>query len=198
VLIAFRKPCYHAWRKYEARTVLTLWAFNARLLNGYCWQQQNAMVKVIKSGVTTASGTCTRAMLSSLRANNLHLRTRGLPLIHTHNFVSSSNGAKKRRSRSPKPSSDTLEHAAPTTPQQTPVAVEGSQFAALLSHYSRLPPLPPIGDWLSHFSFAPNAVRDRISIRDPASAIRVAQSFITSKKTSTGNPKVIIEAFPGT
>jgi hypothetical protein len=33
VLIAFRKPCYHAWRKYEVRTVLILWAFNARLPN---------------------------------------------------------------------------------------------------------------------------------------------------------------------
>jgi hypothetical protein len=102
------------------------------------------------------------------------------------------------RGRRPKSSSDTPEHAPDiVAPQHTPFVVEGPQLAASLSQYSRLPPLPPIGDWLSHFPYSPHVVRDRISIRDPASAIHVAHSFITSKKTSTGNPKVIIEAFPG-
>ncbi|KAH9057340.1 S-adenosyl-L-methionine-dependent methyltransferase, partial [Lactarius vividus] len=62
---------------------------------------------------------------------------------------------------------------------------------------SDLPPLPPIDDWISHFPYGSIVARDRISIRNPMTAIRVAESFVGSKKTSTGKPKVIIEAFPG-
>lgn len=73
----------------------------------------------------------------------------------------------------------------------------GDSLTAALNHYSSLPPLPPIDKWLSHFPYGLPIVRDRISIRSPSSAIRVAQSFINSKKTTTGNPKVVIESFPG-
>ncbi|KAI0268636.1 S-adenosyl-L-methionine-dependent methyltransferase [Gloeopeniophorella convolvens] len=66
-----------------------------------------------------------------------------------------------------------------------------------LRRYRRLPPLPPLDTWGSRFPFTTSPARDRISIRNPTSAIRVAQSFIDSKKVSTGKPKVVIEAFPG-
>jgi len=79
--------------------------------------------------------------------------------------------------------------------EQHPIPFEVD--AVSLIHYSNLPPLPPAHDWLSHFPHTSLSVRDRISIRNPASAIRLAHSFIDSKKTSTGNPKVVIEAFPG-
>jgi hypothetical protein len=123
-----------------------------------------------------------------LRANHLHLLARRISLNHTSNFASASNGVKRKRGRPPNPNTARL-----TQYEEG----EGCDLAASLDHYSRLPPLPPTGDWLSHFSFAPHVVRDRVSIRDPVSAIRVAHSFMTSKKTLTGNPKILIEAFPG-
>ncbi|KAI0256177.1 hypothetical protein BJV78DRAFT_443703 [Lactifluus subvellereus] len=137
-------------------------------------------------------------MLSLLKANYLLEHARGLPLNYTRYFAS--NGFKRTRDGPPKPAKATLELAPDTLAASTSrrnSLEEGPPLAVSLNHYFRLPPLPPIDDWLSHFPYATPVVRDRISIRDPASAIRVARSFITSKKTSTGNPKIIIEAFPG-
>jgi len=125
--------------------------------------------------------------LSSL--DHLLARCRGFPLKYSRNF--SVNEVGRRRGRPSK--------AAPEQPPDTgstPLPLDGALVASL-KHYSSLPSLPPIDDWLSHFPYAPVIVRDRISIRDPLSAIRVAHSFVDGKTTSTGNPKVIIEAFPG-
>jgi len=109
-------------------------------------------------------------MLSPSRANHLIARVRCLPFSYTRNFTSSSSEVKR----------------------------EGTDpLASQLNHYFSLPPLPPTEEWPSHFPFIAPSVRDRVSIRTPASAIRVAHSFINSKKTWTGKPKVIIEAFPG-
>ncbi|KAI0305536.1 S-adenosyl-L-methionine-dependent methyltransferase [Multifurca ochricompacta] len=117
-------------------------------------------------------------------------------LKYTRNVAFASNEVKRKRGRPPKsplePTPDVI-----TTSTQAHPSEGGHSLALSLNHYFRLPPLPPVGDWLTHFPYAPPVVRDRISIRDPASAIQVAQSFVNSKKTSTGNPKIIIEAFPG-
>ncbi|KAN0129209.1 S-adenosyl-L-methionine-dependent methyltransferase [Lactarius tabidus] len=113
------------------------------------------------------------------------------PLKYSRNF--SANEVVRKRGRAAK-----LKVPPPTPPPPPPNPFEsGGPFAASLKHYSSLPPLPPLGDWLSHFPYAPIVVRDRISIRDPLSAIHVAHSFVDAKKTSTGNPKTVIEAFPG-
>jgi hypothetical protein len=146
------------------------------------------MAKLFKSVVIASGRHVSRlGMLSLLRAHHLHLhvRARGFPLNHTRNFAYTSNGVKRKRGRPPKSASvvGSTEH-------------RNCPIIASLDRYSRLPPLPPVGDWLSHFPSAQPVVRDRISIRDPASAIRIAHSFITSEN-STGNPKIIIEAFPG-
>jgi hypothetical protein len=117
-------------------------------------------------------------------------RYRGFPLKYSRNF--SSNEVGRKRGRPSKPAniaSDVVADPDPTPPDPA--------LAASLNHYFSLPPLPPIDDWLSHFPIGPIVVRDRISIRDPVSAIHVARSFVDAKKTSTGNPKVFIEAFPG-
>ena len=139
-------------------------------------------------------------MLSLLKANHLLAHARGLPLNHTRNFASASNGVKRMRGRPPKLPKATPELApnilAASTARRNSLE-EGSPLFLSLNHYFSLPPLPPLDDWLSHFPYGPPVVRDRISIRDPITAIRIARSFITPKKTSTGNPKVIIEAFPG-
>ena len=114
-------------------------------------------------------------------------RYRGFPLKYSRNF--SLNEVARKRGRPPK--------VVPEQPPKTTPPDLSGPLAASLNHYSSLPPLPPIDDWLSHFPYGPVVVRDRMSIRDPVSAIHVAHSFVDAKKTSTGNPKVIIEAFPG-
>lgn len=150
-------------------------------------------------------------MLSPLRANNrLVARFPSGCLLPkcTRNIAT-----KVKRGRPPKPrvkpeekseeASDTVPVPPPPARPPAPVYLksDGSvpkySLATSLNHYFSLPPLPPIDDWLSHFSYASAVVRDRISIRTPASAIRVAHSFINSKKTATEKPKVIVEAFPG-
>ena len=137
---------------------------------------------------------------SPLRAN-LVACARRLPFDCARTFSSTSNENKRKLGRLPKSSKVSAAPASDPLPP-SPVAhrdsfVGGDSLTAALSHYSSLPPLPPIDNWVSHFPYGAPGVRDRISIRSPASAIRVAQSFINSKKTTTGNPKVIIEAFPG-
>jgi hypothetical protein len=133
-------------------------------------------------------------MLSPLRPNHLIACARPLSLNCTLNSASTPNGNRRKglppklTKVSPKLASD---------PLPPPPTAHRDSLATSLSHYSSLPLLPPIDKWLSHFTYTSPVVRDRISIRTPESAIRVAQSFISSKKTSTGNPKVIVEAFPG-
>lgn len=146
-----------------------------------------------------------QAMLSPVRANNLVACAHRLSFNCARNFASTSNGIRRKPGRPRKPARVSPEQVSTkqvSNPLPPPSghrdAFDGREsLAASLNHYSTLPPLPPIDKWLSHFSFAPPAVRDRVSIRVPESAIRVAHSFINSKRTSTGNPKVIIEAFPG-
>ncbi|KAH9994962.1 S-adenosyl-L-methionine-dependent methyltransferase [Russula compacta] len=135
-------------------------------------------------------------MLSPFRANHAAC-IRCLPLNCTRNVASTSNQLKRNRSRAQTFATVTVEQASDPLPAPALPLAGGGSLATSLDHYSSLPPLPPIEDWLSHFPYASSAVRDRISIRAPTSAIRVAHSFINSKKTSTGNPKVIVEAFPG-
>ncbi|KAH9956928.1 S-adenosyl-L-methionine-dependent methyltransferase [Russula dissimulans] len=123
------------------------------------------------------------------RANH---RVRCLPFSSARNLASSSNGAKLKRSRSPK--------LARVTSEQASDALEGAgvdPIASQLNHYFSLPSLPPTEEWLSRFSYVVAPARNRVSVRNPASAIRAAHNFINSKKTSTSKPKVIIEAFPG-
>lgn len=125
-----------------------------------------------------------------LGVDHLVARYRGFPL--KYRTFSSLNEVKRKRGRPSKSAKAALEQRPDTPPAAIP-----PKLAASLNHYFSLPPLPPIDDWLSHFPFASVAVRDRISIRDPVAAINVARSFVDAKKTSTGNPKVVIEAFPG-
>jgi transcription factor 1 len=140
-------------------------------------------------------------MLFPPRANYLVACARRLPVDCTRYLTYTSDGSRRNIGQLPKaakvsagPAPDPL----PPSPVAHPDSFdEGNSLTAALSHYSSLPPLPPLDRWISHFPYGAPVVRDRISIRSPASAIRVAQSFINSKKTTTGNPKVVIEAFPG-
>ncbi len=141
-------------------------------------------------------------MLSPLRAraNNLETCARRLSFNCTRYLASTSDVNGRQSGRPPKsaevPPKSAADPPLPLTAHRG--AFDGqSPLALSLSHYFSLPSLPPIDQWVSHFPYGPLVVRDRVSIRDPASAIRVAQSFISSKKTLTGKPKVIIEAFPG-
>jgi len=140
-------------------------------------------------------------MLSPLRANYLVACARRRSFDCTRIVsISNENGRKLGQlSKSAKVSAESASDHLPPSPLAHGDSFDdgGDSLIAALNHYSSLPPLPPIDDWLSHFPYGSAAVRDRISIRSPASAIRVAQSFINSKKTTTGNPKVVIESFPG-
>lgn len=139
-------------------------------------------------------------MLSPSRSNHLVACLPSLSLNCTRNIVSTSNEAKRRG-----PPQRLLKVA--SEPLPSPVVRlrrlerDASKLehclATSLSHYSSLPPLPPIDDWLPHFPYTSPQLRDRISIRAPESAISVARSFINSKTAPTNKPKVIIEAFPG-
>jgi hypothetical protein len=125
-----------------------------------------------------------------------------LPLNCIRNFVATSNDGSKRGQPQESPKVASTEPSEPlpslTAAQLQPDASElDHSLVTSLNHYSSLPPLPPIDRWLSHFAYSSPQIRDRISIRAPASAISIAQSFMNSNKTSTDNPKVIIEAFPG-
>jgi hypothetical protein len=143
-----------------------------------------------------------QAMLSHLKANHLVARLSCLSLGRTRNVASTSNEIRRKSSKPPKTAGVTLEDASDTlsspaaTLQHDASAVK-YDLAGSLNRYSSLPPLPPIEKWLSHFPYSSVSLRDRISLRTPETAISVAHSFINSKKTSTGNPKVIVEAFPG-
>lgn len=134
-------------------------------------------------------------MLSPLRANHL-ARLPSLSLNCTRNFAIS-NEVRKKRGRPLVPPLKTFDIASNEVSKPAVAPQHGDSLATSLDHYSSLPPLPPNDDWLSYFSCVTPPLRDRISIRAPASAINVARSFINSKKTSTNKPKVIVEAFPG-
>jgi hypothetical protein len=152
----------------------------------------------------TAAGrtTCPKyAMLSPSRANHLVSWFPRLSLNFTRSFATNSNEGgnhgrpqKSAKVASKEASEEPLASSASAQPQPD---ASDPLLAASLNRYHSLPPLPPIDNWLSHFAYVSSQVRDRISIRAPASAISVAHSFINSKKTSTNNPKVIVEAFPG-
>lgn len=135
-------------------------------------------------------------MLSPLRANHLVACLPRFSLNCTRNFTSTSN----KRGRPPK-NPKVVSKEASEPPAAAQLHCDASEWdhslATSLNHYSSLPPLPPTDDWLTHFPYTSPQVRDRISIRTPATAIGLAHSFMNSKKTSTNNPKVIIEAFPG-
>jgi hypothetical protein len=135
-------------------------------------------------------------MLSPSRANHLVSCLPRLSLNYTRNLSSTS----RKRSR-PRKSAKVVSTEASElllTPATAQLQLDVSEsLATSLNHYTSLPPLPPIDDWLSRFAHGSPQVRDRVSIRTPTSAISIAQSFMNSKKTSTNSPKVIVEAFPG-
>ncbi|KAI0302533.1 S-adenosyl-L-methionine-dependent methyltransferase [Russula brevipes] len=126
-------------------------------------------------------------MLSPLTANHRIAYIRCLSLNRTRNFASASNGLPPKFARA-------MSELAPE-PDET--LEGGHSLATSLNHYFSLPPLPPTEDWVNRIPWGVPRVRGRVSISAPAAAVRVAQSFVNSKKTITGNPKVIIEAFPG-
>jgi hypothetical protein len=142
-----------------------------------------------------------RSTCPSMRVNHLLPR---LSLNCTRNFTSS-NQVKSELRRPRKSAKVASEGVSESLLSPTAVELQGNAFkeehphplATSLNHYFNLPPLPPTDDWLSRFAYTTPQLRDRISIRDPVSAIRVARSFINSTKISTGNSKIIIEAFPG-
>ena len=141
-------------------------------------------------------------MRSLLGVDHLLLlaRNSGSPFKYARNFSSNEVGRKRGRPiKYPRAASDQPpeQPPKPRDPPERDGPLDASLLATSLKHYSSLPPLPPINDWVSHFPYASVGLRDRISIRDPVSAIDVAHSFVDAKKTSTGNPKVVIEAFPG-
>lgn len=136
-------------------------------------------------------------MLSPLKVTRLPR----LSLSSTRNVTSASNQVRRKNHKPSKSARVTLKEASDILPSpaatlQHDAAVKYS-LATSLNHYLSLPPLPPIDQWLSHFPYTSAIMRDRISLRTPATAISVAHSFINSKKTFTGKPKVIVEAFPG-
>jgi len=133
-------------------------------------------------------------MFSPLRANHLVARPPSLSLNSTRNSAFSSNEVKRKLGR-PRKSDKASKEASEPLPSIAPAANTSEDPS--LNHYFGLPPLPPADDWLSQFAYTSPLIRDRISIRAPLSAISVARSIINSKKISTNNPKVIIEAFPG-
>jgi hypothetical protein len=131
-------------------------------------------------------------MVSLLRTNHLVARLPSLSLKCAHNFTSTSNAVNRKPGNLPNSDGVTSKEVSDTL-----TSPERPSLATSLAHYSSLPPLPPTKDWVSHFSFTSTHLRDRVSIRTPESAINVAHSFIDSKKTFAGSPKVIVEAFPG-
>lgn len=60
-----------------------------------------------------------------------------------------------------------------------------------------IPPLPPDDEWKAVFPHLPVPVRDRVSVRDPVTADRMAASFVAGKSIAAGDNKIIIESFPG-
>lgn len=131
------------------------------------------------------------AMLSPSRANDLVSSCLPrLSLSYARNFATTS----RRHGRPQKAVRVASEEVSDTLPSP---AANLEVPATSLNRYFSLPPLPPTEDWLSRFSHITSLLRDRISIRNPVSAISVAHSFVNSKKTFTGKPKVIVEAFPG-
>jgi hypothetical protein len=133
-------------------------------------------------------------MLSPLRVNHHFPR---LSLNCTRNFVTTSNEGRKR-GRPRNSAANVASKVAWEPAEAPPIPHDASEsLVTSLNHYHSLPPLPPIDNWLPHFAYTSTQVRDRTSIRAPASAISVAHSFVDSKKTSTNKPKVIVEAFPG-
>ena len=127
-----------------------------------------------------------------IRVDHLLARCRS-PLKYSHNF--SVKGLERKPGRPPNSENR------PNVPEQPPPPPKplesGGSFAESLKHYSSLPPLPPLGDWLSHFPYVPIVIRDQISICDPLSAIHLAHSFVDTGKTLMGKRKVVIEVFLG-
>ncbi|KAI0035850.1 S-adenosyl-L-methionine-dependent methyltransferase [Vararia minispora EC-137] len=74
----------------------------------------------------------------------------------------------------------------------TRVAVDGQ-----IDPLSHLPPTPPSNIWVRYFSDKPVAVRDRVTISNPRTAVEVAKAFIGGNTTHSNEPKIVIEAFPG-
>ncbi|KAI0066265.1 S-adenosyl-L-methionine-dependent methyltransferase [Artomyces pyxidatus] len=51
--------------------------------------------------------------------------------------------------------------------------------------------------WRISFPTVSLASRDRVSVRNPKTAMRIAESFMNNRFTQQDEPKVVIEAFPG-
>jgi transcription factor 1 len=58
--------------------------------------------------------------------------------------------------------------------------------------------LPDPGHWGTHFPSRAINVRERVSIRNPQTAAELVNAFLNSDDTRTSEPKVVIEAYPGT
>ncbi|KAI0046065.1 S-adenosyl-L-methionine-dependent methyltransferase [Auriscalpium vulgare] len=92
--------------------------------------------------------------------------------------------------RGPKPNPD-------KPPPSKPKLRSEVKVLALPPGFDRLPPIPPPDEWRKAFPLSTAAARDRVSIRNPATAVAVARAFINGDGTKTGQPKTVIEAFPG-
>ncbi|KAH8083761.1 S-adenosyl-L-methionine-dependent methyltransferase [Cristinia sonorae] len=73
------------------------------------------------------------------------------------------------------------------------MAYPRTKYASDSQFYS----LPPLDEWRTTFSPHTVAERDRVSIRNPESALTLANSYLSDKSIAAGDEKVIIEAFPG-
>lgn len=61
----------------------------------------------------------------------------------------------------------------------------------------QIPPLPDIDTWTEVFPVALTAQKERVHLRRPETAAKVAEAFLSDEVMTEGRPKVIIEAFPG-
>lgn len=60
-----------------------------------------------------------------------------------------------------------------------------------------IPPLPPPAEWRSLFASHTNFSKERVSVCNPETAARIAESFLCGESPTAGEGKIIIEAFPG-
>ena len=74
-----------------------------------------------------------------------------------------------------------------------------SQSASRVKLEAELPKLqlPDHDNWRELFPVSTPIVRDRVTLANPATAKRLAKSFLTGKAAGAGTEKIVIEAFPG-
>ncbi|OCH95074.1 S-adenosyl-L-methionine-dependent methyltransferase [Obba rivulosa] len=62
----------------------------------------------------------------------------------------------------------------------------------------RIPSLPDQATWSEVFPvYAVSTLRDRVFVRKPETAAKLAESFLSDQLTTEGRPKVVIETYPG-